>query len=160
AWLVPLTALIELRLYNVESFDDLSVLSAMHQLEALDAGANSGITNLAPLAGLTRLRRLTLWGTRVRNLEGVAGLPLRQLDLGHCERLMDLSQLPPSLETLSLYQCDALSDLAPLSRTAGLRALKLGGRQLTTVAPLAELHALEELNLDNCPSLSTVAPLA
>lgn len=90
-------------------------------------------TDVSALADQHRLIGLSLeWMSKVTTLEWVAGLK--------------------NLTALSLVNLSKLSDLGPLASLGGLRGLAISGSmtssmRLASFAPIANLHALEELNL-------------
>jgi Leucine-rich repeat (LRR) protein/tRNA A-37 threonylcarbamoyl transferase component Bud32 len=73
----------------------------------------------------------------------------------------DLSALVefPDLQTLSLQDNGAITDLSPLAELSGLTALNLMGTGATDLSPIAALTSLEELELAN-PDLADLTPLA
>jgi len=89
-----------------------------------------GITNLKPLAELTKLESLTLRRNIITDLTPLAGLT--------------------KLESLTLRH-NKITDIAPLAGLTNLRYLDLGQTKITDVSPLAELTELTELHLDRCP---------
>src|SRR5262245_16913044 len=127
---------------------------------------------LASLAGLVRLRSLTLRAVKGPTLAGLARLSglknLRSLYLFDFRNLND-SELPllkalPALESLSLVHCESLTDagLAHLSALKHLRELDLGSNhQLTEegLKHLGKLTGLERLSLVYCDGV-TLAGLA
>ncbi len=82
------------------------------------------IVDLSPLAGLSGLTSLILWGTPVSDLSPLAGLTgLTSLDLNHTR----------------------VSDLSPLAGLSGLTSLHLIGTPVSDLSPLAGLMKLSEL---------------
>jgi len=58
------------RWHNLNDLSDLSPLAGLTKLEILDlSGSNSRITDISPLSVLTGLRRRDLWNARITDLE-------------------------------------------------------------------------------------------
>ena len=114
-----------------------AALAAADGAELLDLSGR-GLTDLAPLAGLTSLRELDLRDNAIADLAPLAGLTgLRKLHL----------------------QGNAITDLAPLAGLAALQELHLRGNRIADIAPLAGLEQLQALDLsDN--RIEEVWPLA
>jgi Leucine-rich repeat (LRR) protein len=116
----PLKAMTGLRGLKVSGLKDLSVLTGLKDLESLslEPGVERELrpTDLQPLSGLTKLRRLDVSGTFAHSLVPLAGLAqLESLDLrGVCAR--DLRPLVPltHLRWLEL----STGALAPSDRAA------------------------------------------
>jgi internalin A len=128
----------------------------------LNLSGCTGLTDLAPLAGLTCLQSLYLNGcTGLTDLAPLAGLAsLQSLYLNSCTGLTDLAPLAglASLQLLDLGGCTGLTDLAPLAGLAGLQWLYLEGcTGLTDLAPLAGLASLQLLDLSGCTGLTDEA---
>lgn len=83
----------------------------------------SQVSDLTPLADLTRLTRLSLWGTPVTDLSGIEGLPLVSIDLNS----------------------SSLLSVEPLAGTTTLESLRIGFTGVTDLSPLADLPVLEYL---------------
>ncbi len=116
------------------------------------------VADLAPLARLPKLEKLTLRFTAVTDLTPLASLPsLRELAIQgpstdeECTRLGcglgyfgpaddAVGFVPPPLDT-------PLSDLRPLSSAASLEVLRLGGTRVKDLSPLAGLAKLRVLDL-------------
>lgn len=159
---------------------DLSPVSDLN-LSSLNL-SYARINDLAPLAGLTKLRILNLARTYVSDLMPLSGLTqLEVLDLGKTqvqeigplERLTSLrtlslwgtqvSDIAPlkdmiALEMLNLWST-AVSDLTPLSRLTRLQSLDLARTQVTDIAPLAGLAELQFLDLGQT-RIRDISPLA
>src|SRR5262249_41832818 len=83
--LVPFRALPELRTIFANTdrkgkVKDLTPLREMKRLAVLNLGAQTGVTDLAPLKGLP-LRELSLRNTRVKDLAPLKGMRLEALDV-------------------------------------------------------------------------------
>lgn len=102
--------------------------------------ANTQVTNLAPLEGLSKLEWLTLEDTQVSDLAPLTGLS--------------------KLERLNLVDTQ-VSDLVPLRGLARLNCLDLSGTEVSNLKPIANLTALNDLRLSRTKvtDLSTLAEL-
>ena len=104
--------------------------------EAEESGATkldlteNNITDLTPLAGLTKLEELFLWENWITDVT-----PLAELTL---------------LEELFL-QGNKITDITPLAELTGLEELYLEANQITGLTPLAGLTKLKILNLYGNP---------
>ena len=95
----------------------------------LDLGYNS-ISDIAPLAELTQLTRLSLMNNNISDVSPLAELTqLTQLDFGD----------------------NTISDISPLAELTQLTQLSLGDNNISDVSPLAEMTNLKELRLIDNP---------
>lgn len=155
---------------NGNDVADLSPLSALSSLRVLELGRNWIIRDIAPLASLDGLVRLSFGHNRVADLSPLAGLEsLNSLELRRNEvtdirplqSLRNLSALDVSgnlirdltplarlnLDWLSL-ELLGISDLAPLSNMDRLSGLALGYNRISDLSPMASLlHRLDWLSL-------------
>ena len=130
---------------------DLSPLAALPELEALTLsaghyGSRLGRDGLAPLAGLTRLRELTVEGAgRLADLEPLRGKPLESLKVAGCG-VRDLSPLSGMrLTTLHIGGGNPpVADLSPLRGMDSLRELNIAQTAVRDLSPLRGM-ALERL---------------
>ncbi|MYH84112.1 hypothetical protein F4141_25795 [Candidatus Poribacteria bacterium] len=149
--LAGLTNLTQLQIANNETLSDVSSLAGLINLEWLDLHRCDSLSDLSPLAGLTKLEYLNLNHTRRvsdYSLAPLSGLTeLRRLRLA--ENM--ISDISPLSELISLVRLDLprneIVDLSPLSGLAGLTELYLNANMISDVSPLAELINLEWLDL-------------
>lgn len=165
------------RLDNCHSLQGrgLVALAHSHHLHTLSMNNCRRLTDeaLIHISHLISLENLSLGGCRCLTDCALAALSdlynLRKLDLSQCDLLTDnglamLEQLE-ILEELSLGWCRSLTDagLQVLARHGGraehLRILRLARCNLTDegLPFLAKLQALEELDLNGCHRLSSLA---
>lgn len=104
---------------------DLTPIATLTRLEKLDLRCTD-VVDLQPLAGMTALQSLFLEGTPVADLTPLAGLP----------RLRDL-----------WLNGTQVTDLSPLAGCTGLRQLSLRGTGVHDLAPLAGLPELADLDI-------------
>ena len=146
-----LTSLTRLQIANNKTLSDISPLAGLINLEWLDLHRCDSLSDLSPLAGLTKLEYLNLNHTRrvsdysLAPLSGLTGL--RRLRLAE-NRISDVSPLSglTNLKRLDL-PWNEIVDLSPLSGLAGLTELYLNTNMISDVSPLAGLINLEWLDL-------------
>ncbi|VAW02330.1 hypothetical protein MNBD_ALPHA07-1330 [hydrothermal vent metagenome] len=114
-------------------------ISTLENLQVLYL-TGTGVSDLAPLAGLTQLKGLYLTKTQVSDLAPLANLT--------------------QLDTLWLTETQ-VSDLTPLANLTQLEMLSLTKTQVSDLAPLANLTQLTMLDLTEIPAsdFSTLEPL-
>ena len=137
--------------FKSDTLLDLAPLATLTGLEMLSLFGVQ-FTGLQPLSGLSALRELQLWRTSVRDLGPLAALTsLDSLFCVNCE-LIDWDSPPtlPSLTALVAASCQ-MTDVSPFTRLAGLQALFLFVNPLLDVGPLAALGQLEHLDIDDSP---------
>ncbi len=116
--------------------ENLSELSAQSvpRLDGIEHAVNlvelrvqhGSISDLAPLAGLTSLERLTLYSTEITDVSALGSLT--------------------SLEQLNL-SFNAIEDVSALGSLGSLTSLELSNNAITDVSALGSLTSLEQLNL-------------
>ena len=120
----------------------------MTNLTSLGLGYNQ-ITDISPLAGLTKLQILWLYGNSITDLSALAGLTnLTQLSIQN-NKIMGLSALAglTNLTRLNLYY-NQITDISPLAGLTNLTRLALDDNQITDISALAGLTNLTWLRLD------------
>lgn len=139
----------------------LSVLTLFPALQELEVfGEGPTITDVAPLAALTGLRRLRL-KIRFKDLSPLAGMTgLERLDLG-ASWVRDLRPLRrlSGLRHLDLTYT-AVTAIGTLGRMSELRWLSLYGTKVKDLGPLAGLRHLEHLDLGWMTRLWSLHPLS
>ena len=155
---------------NLETFDmkwsfegllsDLSPLAELTKLKYLSVSGKS-ISDLSPLAGLINLEVLILFNTSVSKLSPLKRLSkLRRLYFNHAP-VSDLSPLAglTDLERLEFAYAES-PNIAPLKGLTGLKILMAARSQISDISPLSGLINLEELELFDNRQISNVSPLA
>ncbi len=149
---------------------DLSPLADLPKLRWLDFGrtptdANRdliGNLDLAPLAGITSLRKLTFYACGIIDISPLANLTeLTHLRVGGNREIWDASPVAEliNLEHLDFHH-DSISDLRPLAGLTKLKHLNLyDNRLVSDLSPLAGLTNLTELRLHR-NMISDVSPLS
>ena len=127
---------------------DLSPLASLTKLREIQF-ADTEVADLSPLSGLSNLEVINASATRITSLAPLAGLKnLQKLDTIHSD-ITDLSPLAglTNLTRLLLYDCKA-TDLSPLK---GLTKLTWLGfphtNDISDFSPLSELTNLKHLDL-------------
>ena len=124
------------------------------RVEMLDFRDRADLADLGFVTGLPRLKRLSLAGTRVRDLAPLADVPtLEALDLSRTavEDLAPLAGLPRLSELI--LDGTRVSDLAPLAGSPTLRRLDLGSAPIEDLAVLGVLPNLAVLDIGPAPAL-------
>jgi Leucine-rich repeat (LRR) protein len=118
------------------------------------------VTDVTPLANLTRLQTLALNDTKVHDLTPLGRLAALQSLFVINTRVDDLSPIAGlvALKTLSLNGTP-VRDLNPLAHLIALERLRLNGTRVTRLAPIAALKALQTLSINGAPvgDLSSIA---
>ena len=146
------------RYVNSNDISDLTPLAGLTKLTWLVL-TNTGVSDLTPLAGLDNLTRLHLGDNSIADLTPLAGLTnLTRLSVGE-NPITELTPLAglTNLRQLTLSNTD-VSDLTPLAGLTNLTELRLGGNALANLTPLAGLTSLTWLFLSN-NSVSDLTPL-
>lgn len=180
---------IPLRVYLAESVD-LSFLEGLPDLHSLAIEARLRFKNVGALAGLPKLRDVSIampeqvTSDILHHLPRALGsLALRPEDraarqspdltpLGEMKRLSALfiesygpgldAILPrlTRLERLGLRSVKGLASLEPIAKLGELRALSLFGGGFTELGPLTALPTLRHLHLWNLQKITSLAPVA
>lgn len=116
-----------------------------------DVWVNSNsISDLTPLAGLTKMRWIVLTRNAVSDLSPLAGLVnLRELYLG-ANAVTDISVLSNLTELVYLYLWDnTITDISAVAGLTRLKHLHLWNNSVTDISSLARLVNLTELDLQD-----------
>ena len=138
---------------------DLRGMETAVNLRVLSITVNP-ISDLNPIAKLTRLEFLGMWGLRGADITPLANLAnLRGLDIAVC----DISDISPLSRLTNLTFLNArknrIADLTPLANLANLVDLYLNDNRIIDIAPLANLTNLVNLHL-NDNRIIDLTPLA
>ncbi len=135
-------------LESAYTVSDISPLADLTRLKYLDISEHD-VTNLTPLVGLTQLKNLDLAGTRVTDLTPLVGLTqLTELDLGET-KVTDVTPLAGLTKLKSLCLWDTrVTDATPLAGLTQLTYLNLWGTKVTDLTPLAKL-AMASIYVDD-----------
>ncbi len=147
--------------WSFEGFiSDLSPLAGLIKLRALTV-CGKLISDLSPLAELTNIEDFVLFNTAVSDLSPLAGYSkLRSLYFNHAP-VSDLSPLAEltNCESLHIFYAEGPS-LVPLKGLTDLKKLSVGRSEVSDISPLAGLINLEELELFENDQISNISPLA
>ena len=115
--------------------------------------AENDVTDLSPLAGLTKLQTLYGWvNPKLSDISPLANLgQLQHLDLGAC----DISDITPiqkltRLENLNLSY-NQIENIQPLTNLKQLTELRLKANNIVDIRPLTHLTNLKTLWIDENP---------
>jgi internalin A len=130
----------------------------LRQATLLDL-SNSQITDLQPLATMSKLNYLTLSNNQIRNLRPLAGLTnLITLRLDG-NQISDLRPLAGLKNINALYLShNQISDLRPLVGLSKIYHIQLRNNQISDLTPLASLRRLGYIDLEK-NRISDVRPL-
>ena len=153
------TGLTSLRLTHAYYISDISPLAKLTNLQTLAIYGNS-ISDISPLSELTQLRTLTILRGYIRDISPLANLTqLTELTIAN-NLITDITSLSglTQLTTLSLYS-NPLSDISPLANLKNVTDLRLTGNNISDISPLAGLAQLKKLSISE-NFISDLAPLA
>ena len=144
-----LLALDRLDLYRLE-IEDLTGLESAKNLTWFSFAVNN-VTDLRPLAKLTKLQVLFGWTNRaLTDISPIANLTeLRWLNLGACN-ISDITPIEKltRLEALNLSY-NVIENITPLANLTNLTELWLTSNKIVDISPLENLTTLEELRIQN-----------
>ncbi len=159
-----LTGLETLKLSG-NQIQDLSPLEGLIHLKTLELAENDA-DDLAALAGMKELVHLDLAHNPISDLSPLQGLSkLEWLDCSnHGSGWMGDTRIDYPIDQLNRFAQGLITDASPLSGLTGLKVLRLGGNPIHSLAPLAQLTQLEELDIHcvrarDWSSLSALAAL-
>ena len=133
---------------QARDIEDLTGLEFALNLTSLDTQFNFGITDLSPLAVLTKLENFSLGCNRFTDLSPLGNLTnLTNLDVGG-NGFADISALAPltNLTELNLG-VNGIKNISPLAGMTNLRELGLWGNVVEDISVLAGLTNLIRLEL-------------
>ena len=145
---------------NSNHISDLAPLANLTKLTTLDLDGNFAFSDMSPLANLNNLRTLRLSNNFIKDISPLSGLTnLRHLNLGGTT-ISEVSLLS-GLTNLTELVLDnnLISDISPLSGLTNLRYLSLTETGISDISPLSNLTNLEILNLGH-NAISDISALA
>ncbi len=134
---------------GIDSFEGLEYAV---NLETINL-TSTQVTDLAPLAGLTKLTSITM-RSPVSDISPLAGLTaLKSLSLSTTPDFSDLTPLAglTSLERLTFKGSSSISDLTPLSNLVNLELISIESGKVTNASAIAALPSLTTLFLQGSP---------
>ena len=132
----------------------------LSSLTALGLIDDNKISDIKPLASLTKLTRLSLVGTQIRDIKPLESLTnLKDLILSN-NQINDIKPLE-SLTNLTVIGLNnnQISDIKPLESLTKLTVINLDNNQISDIKPLASLTKLNRLNLMGNPIALKTCPL-
>jgi hypothetical protein len=138
---------------------DVSPLAGLTKLQTLNLDSNQ-ITDVSPIAGLTNLKMLALEGNQITDVSPLSKLTnLQQLDL-LINQISDVSPLS-KLTNLQMLLLDfnQITDISPIAGLTNLQWLGLDSNQITDISPIAGLTNLKELALEG-NQIIDISPIA
>ena len=154
-----LTSLQELSIAH-NFIEDVTALAALEKLQRIDASYNR-ITNPLPLACLPQLETLILSYNNIKHTFGCMFHNLRQLDLSHnqIEQLLIVRGHNDLLEFLDLSNNPLTNIQLSSSNLPSLHTLYANNTFIQDISPFLQCQELENLELQHCCNLSSIAPL-
>ena len=147
-------AMLRLDLLSVRDrqITDLTGIEHATNIGALTFFGDTQITDITPLAELTKLAVLNIDRSRIGDLSPLAGLTnLRHLNLRSAE-ISGISPLSGLTNLKNLLLMDNLiSDLSPLAELTNLRELSIVTNKVSDISPLVRLPNLKYLHLQGNP---------
>ena len=138
---------------------NLAPLAGLTKLRKLDT-IKTDISDISPLSELTNLTRLNLYASRVTDISPLRSLTkLTWLGFRYVKGISDYSPLAglTNLKHLDLFN-NKISDISMLVGLINLETLILNANNIVDVSPLASLRNLETLNL-SFNRITDVSPL-
>ena len=144
--------------FNEITIVDVGPLAALTGLERLNLWGNQ-IVDVGPLAPLTSLKELWLGDNAIVDVSPLAALTnLERLGLSE-NRIVDAGPLAPLTSLNKLWLGDnAIVDVSPLAALTNLERLEVSENRIVDVGPLASLASLEWLELGH-NAIADVGPL-
>jgi internalin A len=146
---------------NSNTVGDLSPLSKLNNLQALDCGSTK-VSDLTSLVNLTALQWLDCRDTQVSDLDPLTNLTDLHTLICNNTQVSDLAPLA-NLTSLQLLSCNntRVADLSPLTNLADLELLNCSFTKVADLSPLENLTALQFLdcNFTKVSSLSYLGKL-
>jgi len=135
---------------DVSSLEGISCLTGLLELSLLSDEVEPAL-DLAPLAGVTSLRSLHLFGGDFENVEVVPSLPLTHLQLSGMDwTSLDALEGADTVEVMWIEEMPA-TDLSSLSSLSSLWSLTVTNTDTTDLSPLASMESLESLHVAGAP---------
>lgn len=141
--LSPLSNLSQLQklILRQNNIDDISPLTGLAGLQELDVSGNYGISDVSVVANMPKLKILVLGNNVITDISAAAELQeLQYLDI----------------------QGNNIESLPDMSKLKNMRTFIASGNHLTNedVKKIAAMRGLNELSLQNNPSITDIKPLA
>jgi len=127
----------------------LAGLQHCRGLRLIDLSDNA-ISDLTPIADLTRLQSVTLAGNQIRDISPLSRLiAIQLLDLSR-NQVDTLNAIGKMRNLRTLYVADnRVSSIAPLASLTNITALDLAGNSVSDLSPIAESRGLTTLEISD-----------
>ena len=133
---------------NLDQIGEFTALETLHVREIKPAVFE------AMLRGMPNLRELSIYGTRIEDLQAIASLPLQSLRLVWAHKITSLEPLAmlDRLEALAIGDLKQVSDFSPIAQCANLTTLDIeagmwGAQLVDSLGFLKAMPQLRELSL-------------
>ena len=153
------TNLIRLFAWDTPNISDISPLANLTKLEQLEV-TGSDVHDISSLVRLTNLRVLQFYSSDISDISPLSGMTkLEKVRFRHSD-VEDITPLANliHLEWLDLHSNDNLVDISPLRNLTKLKFLSFGWNAVEDVSPLADLTNLRELDIRG-NNISDISPL-
>jgi len=118
------------------------------------------VTDISPLANLSSLQNLELWGANPATLEPLSVLPnLRYLSVSNLTTALPSLYALTGLQDLALRNSPQV-DLSQIAQMSNLTSLLIHGNELSDVSVLQSMSALQALYIGFNPQISDVSFIA
>jgi internalin A len=147
-----------------ESITNLTPLANLTKLEYLDLNQNYTIEDISPIYNLTNLTKLILYSNPIKDISGLGSLTkLKELYLMYTP-IKDISSLSKLINLETLYlDCSGtgitLNSIEPLRNLTNLKTLYLAATGITDISPLENLTELSLLVL-SFNNLTEISPIS
>ncbi|MDH4202391.1 MAG: leucine-rich repeat domain-containing protein [Phycisphaerae bacterium] len=137
-----------------EKLSDISLLSLLKELVALNLKNCSRIRDLSAISNSEKLESLNISGcTSISTIYSLHNTHnLKYLDMSDCINVNDISPVTQnaSLTKLNLSGCYAIRDLRPLSQLTKLISLDIRQCKVSDIIAIKNMIELKYLNLSDC----------
>jgi Leucine-rich repeat (LRR) protein len=142
---------------------DITPLAGLTKLTQLNVGANH-ITDFSPLAGLTNLTSLDVFAMKSNSADLARIATLTKLQVLNLTLDSSVADISPLLSLTQLFALElespTVTNLTPLGQLTSINSLYLGTVQVSDIGPLGNLTNLVVLTVDGkVTDLSPLAPL-
>jgi hypothetical protein len=151
---------------GLQHISDISPLASLTKLKRLELDQNRKISDITPLAGLTELEWLNLSDNMITDISPLLNLTkLKYLNLRYNQNIINISSLRNMIELEELKMAKAsLNDLSPLQNLSKLKVLWFTDCGIDDISYLNNLTNLINLkitwsNLNDLSSLSNMKKL-
>lgn len=121
---------------------DLSPLASLKKLECLYICCCGNTADISPLAGLTSMKDLWIWGNNITDISALEGMTQMESLWIKTNQITDISALSKMENLAYLYMEDnQVADLSPLAGLSKLTHILLSGNPATDYSPLKDVYS-------------------